>query len=175
MSKRLRVSWHRYHRLIEKLALVVYGSNWRFDQIVCVARGGMRIGDVLSRIYDLPLATLAAQSYRTDGGTVQSELMIAEHMSTTVPRLGEHVLVVDDMVDSGVTLKKITETIPQHYPCIKEIKTAVLWWKACSVIAADYWVEYLPANPWICQPFEVYDTLNITQLQAHYEKQSRPE
>jgi Predicted phosphoribosyltransferases len=164
MVEKLHVSWAQYHQLIEKLALIIHDSDWRFDQIICIARGGMRIGDVLSRIYDVPLAILAAQSYRADGGTVQSDLIIAEYLSMTTPHLGAHALIVDDMVDSGVTLKKIVEVMPQRYPHIQTIRTAVLWWKACSVIKPDYWVEYLPDNPWICQPFEQYDTLNIEDL-----------
>ena len=36
----------------------------KFDSILCLARGGLRVGDVISRIYDMPLAILAASSYR---------------------------------------------------------------------------------------------------------------
>ena len=46
------------------------------------------------------------------------------------------------------------------------MKTAVLWWKACSVFRPDFHVEYLPDNPWIHQPFEVYDTLRPQELGA---------
>jgi hypothetical protein len=42
----------------------------------------------------------------------------------------------------------------------------VLWWKACSVIKPDYYVDSLPDNPWIHQPFEVYDTLRPDALRA---------
>ncbi len=30
----------------------------------------------------------------------------------------------------------------------------------------DYYVEYLPDNPWIHQPFEVYDTLRPEALEG---------
>jgi hypothetical protein len=45
-------------------------------------------------------------------------------------------------------------------------KTAVLWWKACSVFKPDFYVEYLADNPWIHQPFEVYDNLRPEGLKA---------
>jgi len=48
-GKHLYVSWDEYHMLIERLALKIAGSGWEFDQILCLARGGMRPGDVLSR------------------------------------------------------------------------------------------------------------------------------
>ena len=46
-GKHLYVSWDEYHMLIERLALKVAHSGWDFDQILCLARGGMRPGDVL--------------------------------------------------------------------------------------------------------------------------------
>jgi len=52
----LHVSWDEYNTLVERLALQVHQSGWRFNQIICIARGGMRVGDVLSRIYEQPLA-----------------------------------------------------------------------------------------------------------------------
>ncbi|MBC7709064.1 MAG: phosphoribosyltransferase, partial [Rhizobacter sp.] len=47
----LYVTWERYHRLIDLLALQVHDSQWQFDSIICIARGGLRVGDQLSRIF----------------------------------------------------------------------------------------------------------------------------
>jgi hypoxanthine phosphoribosyltransferase len=57
-GKHLYVSWDEYHHLIERLALKVHASGWEFDQILCLARGGMRPGDILSRIFDRPLGIM---------------------------------------------------------------------------------------------------------------------
>ena len=160
----LQIDWHQYNRLVERLALKVHESGWRFNQIICIARGGLRVGDVLSRIFDQPLAILSTHSYSSDGGTVRGELVIAEHMTMTKPRLGDRVLLVDDMVDSGHTLAAVHAELPRRFPHVTELRTAVLWWKACSVFKPDYWVDYLPDNPWICQPFEIYDNLEPAKL-----------
>ncbi|HTI47177.1 MAG TPA: phosphoribosyltransferase family protein [Casimicrobiaceae bacterium] len=162
----LHVGWDEYHALIERLALIVYESDFRFDQIICIARGGLRVGDVLSRIYEQPLAILSTHSYAAEGGTIRGELVIAEHMTMTKPRLGERVLLVDDMVDSGHTLQAVHAELPQRFAHIRELRTAVLWWKACSVFKPDYWVDYLPDNPWIHQPFEIYDDMRPEALKA---------
>jgi hypoxanthine phosphoribosyltransferase len=166
MAMSLDVSWDAYNRLVERLALNVYESGYRFNQIICVARGGLRVGDVLSRIYELPLAILSTHSYTAEGGTIRGELVIAEHMTMTKPRLGERVLLVDDMVDSGHTLEAVHNELPKRFPHITALRTAVLWWKQCSVFKPDYCVEYLADNPWIHQPFEVYDTLRPDELAA---------
>jgi uncharacterized protein len=162
----LHVSWDQYNTLVERLALKVHESGFEFNQIICIARGGLRVGDVLSRIFEHPLAILSTHSYSSDGGTIRGELVIAEHMTMTKPRLGERVLLVDDMVDSGHTLAAVHRELPKRFPHVVALKTAVLWWKACSVFAPDFHVEYLADNPWIHQPFEVYDTLRPEALAA---------
>jgi uncharacterized protein len=60
----LYISWAEYHEKIEQLALIIHRSQWKFDSIVCLAKGGLRIGDILCRIFDLPLAILSVASYR---------------------------------------------------------------------------------------------------------------
>ena len=96
----LEIDWPQYNALVERLALKVYESRFGFNQIICIARGGLRVGDVLSRIFDQPLAILSTHSYTAEGGKVRGALVIAEHMTMTKPRLGDRVLLVDDMVDS---------------------------------------------------------------------------
>ena len=162
----LHVSWDRYNTLIERLALVVHESGYAFDQIICIARGGLRVGDVLSRIYDKPLAILSTHSYAAEAGTVRGELVIAEHMTMTSPTLGSRVLLVDDMVDSGHTLAMVVAELPKRHPHIVALRSAVLWWKACSVFRPDFHVDYLPDNPWIHQPFEIYDRMRPQELKA---------
>ena len=66
----MHVSWAQYNTLTERLALVVHQSGYPFDQIICIARGGLRVGDVLSRIFDRPLAILSTHSYAAGGGTI---------------------------------------------------------------------------------------------------------
>ena len=166
----LHVSWSEYNTLVERLALQVHESGWRFNQIICIARGGLRVGDVLSRIFELPLAILSTHSYAADGGTTRGELIIAEHMTMTAPRLGDRVLLVDDMVDSGHTLATVRKELPLRFPHMVDIRTAVVWYKACSVFKPDYYVEYLTDSPWIHQPFEVYDNLRPEGVKARLEK-----
>src|SRR5438034_8214746 len=151
----LHVSWDEYNTLVERLALRVYESAFAFDQIICIARGVLRVGDVLSRIYELPLAILSTHSYTAEGGTIRGELVIAEHMTMTRPRLGQRVLLVDDMVDSGHTLEAVYKTLPTRFAHITDIRSAVLWYKGHSVFKPDYYVEHLRENPWIHQPFEI--------------------
>ena len=42
----LYISWDDYNKKIEQLAIQVYQGGWKFNQVVCIAKGGMRVGDV---------------------------------------------------------------------------------------------------------------------------------
>jgi len=162
----LYVSWDEYHRLIEQLIAQIHESGYRFDSILCLARGGLRIGDVVSRVYDLPLAILAASSYREAAGTQQGRLDIGEYITKTGGEIAGKVLLIDDLVDSGITMARVIEHLKQRFPAISEVRTAVLWYKAVSAFKPDYFVSYLETSPWIHQPFEEYDALRPNQVAA---------
>jgi len=163
-GKHLYVSYDEYHNLIEKLAIKIHQSDWNFDTILCLARGGMRPGDILSRIFNKPLAIMSTSSYRSDAGTVQGVLDIARFITTPKGEIAGKVLLVDDLADSGHTLKAVMELLKNNYKPITELRSAVIWTKALSSFSADYSVEFLPTNPWIHQPFEGYDSLRPQQL-----------
>jgi hypoxanthine phosphoribosyltransferase len=157
-GKHLYVSWDEYHLLTERLALKVAASGWEFDQILCLARGGMRPGDVLSRVFDKPLAIMSTSSYRAEAGTIQGRLDMAKYITMPKGELAGRVLLVDDLSDSGVTLKAVVERL-RGVPAISELRTAVIWVKGVSSYTPEYYVEMLPTSPWIHQPFEEYDNL----------------
>ena len=158
-SGHLWVSWEEYHRAIESLAKLVHQSGWQFDQALCLARGGLRVGDVFSRLFKVPLAILSTSSYREDAGTRRGTLDIAHHITSTAGPLAGRILLIDDLVDSGITLREVQQHLKANFPAVTEVRSAVIWYKACSVIKPDYFVAYLPDNPWIHQPFEIYDEM----------------
>ena len=163
-SGHLHVDWEEYYALIERLAVIIYASGYKFDSLVCLARGGMRAGDVLSRVFQVPLAILSTSSYRGDGGTVAGELDIADAVTSTGGPPRGRLLVVDDLVDSGNTLGQVGGHLRRGFPQIEEIRIAVIWFKASSVVTPDYYVERLEHNPWIHQPFERYDMVRPEDL-----------
>lgn len=163
-GQHLYVSHDEYQHQIEKLALQIHASGWQFDTILCLARGGMRPGDILSRIFKVPLAIMSTSSYRADAGRKQGHLDIARYITTPQGEIAGRVLLVDDLADTGVTLNAVCELLRTQYTPITELRTAVLWTKGDSNFVADFSVELLPTNPWIHQPFEVYDDMGIAKL-----------
>jgi hypoxanthine phosphoribosyltransferase len=100
------------------------------------------------------------------GKQERNNLLISRQLTMTSENLGSRILLVDDLVDSGVTLQK---TVPWLYSYgqspIAEVRTAVIWYKACSVVVPDYYTDYLPDNPWIHQPFEHYEYISPSELE----------
>ena len=163
-SGELQVSWEHYHRLIEHLALQLHHAGVEFDQVVALSRGGLRVGDALSRLFNRPLVVMAASSYGGDNDRQQGALRLGHQLAHTCDQLGPKLLLVDDLADSGATLEAASDWL-HHTLQPNAVTTAVLWLKGCSSTRPDFWAMELPNNPWVLQPFEAWEELSPAQLQ----------
>ena len=162
------VNWDVYNKTIEELAVQIYEDGYEFNQIVCIAKGGLRVGDILARIFDVPFAVMSVESYHGDGvKDEQGQIVFGNSLAKTTPNLGNKVLLVDDLADSGRTLEKCVKWL-EHFEgfFIDDLRTATLWTKGLSTFTPDYFVEFLPNDPWIHQPFERYETMLVEELQG---------
>ena len=165
----LFISWDQYHKKTEELAIKVHNDGWEFNQVVCIAKGGLRVGDIFARIFDVPLAILSVESYK--GGGVKNEqgaITFSRDLAKTSPNIGSKVLIVDDLTDSGITLKKSIDWLEHFYGFYLDepIRTAVLFHKAVSQYKPDYCVDYLEVSPWIHMPYEKYEEISIEDLKT---------
>jgi len=168
MSTDLYIDWAEYNTKIEDLAFKIHKDGYEFNQIVCIAKGGLRVGDVLARIFDVPLAVMSVESYHGEGvKDEQGQIVFGNSLAKTTPNLGNKVLLVDDLADSGTTLEKCVKWL-QHYEgfFIDELRTATIWVKGVSSYTPTYYVDYLEDSPWIHQPFEKYEEMNINEYHA---------
>lgn len=127
----LPVSWTEYHTLAQSLAAKILSSNKKPDQIVAIARGGLTLGHLMSDLLSVPVSTITIQSY-TDIQK-QGEVTITGKLQS--PIRGKHVLVVDDVADSGKTLVRAKKYLSRFRPA--SIVTGTLFYKPRSVIAAQ--------------------------------------
>ena len=54
---------------------------------------------------------------------------------------------------------------------IDDIKTGCLWVKGVSKFTPDYYVEYYEDSPWIHQPMEEYEDMNIQEVKKKIQAQ----
>ena len=109
-SRHLTIDWAMFHRDIQFLAANL-ASAGPFKGILAIARGGLVPAGILSRILDLRLVdTLCVSSYddRVQRPGVPELLKGVEGD-------GAGWLVVDDLVDSGATLKLARELLPSAH------------------------------------------------------------
>jgi hypothetical protein len=168
MAEKLIIDWKEYNLIVEKLALQIHDSGYKPDLLIGIARGGLPIIDVCSRIFKLKCAYLAVESY--SGKEIEDQqgtLVFSREMSSTVQDMKGNILLCDDLSDTGVTLNKSIDWLKKYPPLkgkIKNIKTAVLWKKKDSTFEPDFCAQRLDDNPWIVQPFERYEEVRIEDL-----------
>ena len=174
MSEKLIVSWEQYNQTVEKLAIQIEESKYRPDILVGIMRGAAPMIDVLSRIFKLKCAYLAVESYSGKGiEDEQGDIVFSREMSSIAPNMGGRILLCDDLSDTGITFNKSIDWLKKYGPIkdkIEEIKTATLWKKKKSTFEPDYCAVKLTDNPWIVQPFEIYEEVRIEDLIKKHQK-----
>lgn len=143
------LSWGRIERLAMQLAEKIEASGFKPEILVGIAIGGLVPLALLARELDVRnVVTVTARSY--DNKTkLQGEIVIS-HMPEVHLR-GKRVLLVDEMADSGGTLKVISGILTSRYE-VDELKiaTLVVNKENCtfppdfSVLSVDRWVNF----PW---------------------------
>ena len=177
MAEKLIIKFDEYLDTVEKLALTI-SQNYQPTVLVGIMRGAAPIIDILSRILKLPTAYIVIQSYSGSGiENKQGELIFARDISSIASNTDyERVLLVDDLSDTGLTLNKSIEWLKQYEPVknhIKEIKTACLWKKKSSSFTPDFCPVRLNSDPWIIQPTEHYEELNIEEIVSKQKKRAK--
>ena len=172
MSEKLIVDWKEYYRTVERLAIQVHESGYKPTLLVGIMRGGAPMIDVLSRVFKLKCAYLAVESYSGKGiEDEQGNIVFSREMSSIAKNMGGKILLCDDLSDTGITLNKSVDWLRKYEPIkgkIEDIKTATLWKKKKSTFEPDFCAVRLPDNPWIVQPFEIYEEIRIEDIKKKH-------
>lgn len=147
-AKQLICSWLEFWECCETVAQAIVESNKHYTQAIAIVRGGYYLGDYLSRRLNIPLGVIVTKSYSDTNQ--QQKLMVGEFSWIQKPY--DKILLVDDLVDSGVTLKAIKDKLIEDYEV--EVDTAVIWQKSHAQFKPDYYHSITPPDFWIIQPFE---------------------
>ena len=174
MSDKLIVSWDQYNETVEKLAIKIEESGYKPTILIGIMRGAAPMIDVLSRVFKLKCAYLAVESYSGKGvEDEQGDIVFSREMSSIAPSMGGRILLCDDLSDTGITFNKSIDWLKKYKPIenkIEDIKTATLWKKNKSTFDPDFCAVKLKSNPWIVQPFEVYEEIRIEDIKKKHQK-----
>ena len=142
MREMMHKTYYPYEEFREDLKTLTQKIDTSFDAILPIARGGLSMALMLAEYYNIR-EVYAINTIGYEGSKKLDEVDVFN-----IPDLksAKRVLVVDDIVDSGDTLKKVLEVLTEQYPDIG-FASASIFYKSSACIEPTYWVK--EATEWI--------------------------
>ena len=145
-AKIFPVSWDQFHRDSRALAWRLNGLG-PFKAIVAITRGGLVPAAIVARelnIRVIDTVCIASREHQTE-----IDLKLLKGVSADVAKLGgdrgRHVLIVDDLVDTGKTAKVVRDLLPAaHF--------ATVYAKPMGRPLVDTFITEVSQDTWIFFP-----------------------
>lgn len=148
------ISWDDAVNLSLRLSKLVL-NEYIPDCIVAISRGGLVTARIVSDVGGIEDVYSVKASLWGVGGKVSEDVIIHE---TELPINGLRVLIVDDVVDTGLTLSKVANYIRRFAP--RDVRTAVLHVKPTSKYMPNYYVDKLNEWMWIIYPWTTCEVIS---------------
>lgn len=146
-------SWEQIYQMLLNEASKIRLDNFLPDIIVGVSRGGWVPARIMSDLLENPeLANVKAEFYMGVCET-KGEPVITQPVSVSVK--GKKVLVVDDVADTGKSLRLVKLHLLEQGAT--EVKIATIYYKPWSIIVPDYYEK--ESSRWIIFPWERKETV----------------
>ena len=144
-KKAFPVSWDQLHRDAKALAWRLLESG-PFNGLLVITRGGLVPSAVIARELDIRMIeTLCISSY--DWTQQGSGSAVLKGLADTVEAGGKGWLVIDDLVDTGRTLKIARELLPEaHFACV--------YAKPEGKSMVDTFITEVSQDTWILFPWD---------------------
>ncbi|RXK01282.1 nicotinate phosphoribosyltransferase [Arcobacter sp. CECT 8986] len=112
------------------------------DILLAVARGGLTLSHLMAQALDM------RNLYSLNSIHYEGELKLDTFNIFNIPDVShaKRVLVVDDIVDSGETMREILKVLREKFPEV-DFKLATIFYKKTAVLQPDYTVR--EATEWI--------------------------
>ena len=145
-------TWNRTYTMLLNQAQRIRSSGFRSDVIVGVSRGGWVPARILSDLLENPnLANVRVEFYSNNAERKEAPVLTQE---VSLPVAGKRVLIVDDVADTGRSLKLVKEHVMRKGA--GEVRIATLYFKPWSAVKPDYYEE--DTKQWIVFPWDVKET-----------------
>lgn len=149
------VGWERAARLSRLLAEKIRASGYRPDVVVAIGRGGYVPARIVCDSLLIGAMTGITIEHWGPGAEKKEEATIRYPLAADVAGLA--VLIVDDVTDTGETLRVATGYVEGFSP--REVRTAVLHHKSISAVLPDYYAGYVGDWRWVTYPWAAHEDL----------------
>jgi len=147
-QKPFPVSWDQFHRDARALAWRLADAG-PFEAMVCITRGGLVPAAIVARELGIRLIeTVCVSSYNH---TTQAEPQLLKSVASAVAAIGggrgKGVLIVDDLVDTGKTMRIVRELLPEAH-------VATVYAKPLGRPMVDTFITEVSQDTWIFFPWD---------------------
>lgn len=141
-------NWNEMEQLTHQVSKQIANSNKPIDLIVTLAKGGWPMTRSLADFLQIDeIASIGVKFY---SGINEKLPQPKVYQDLPVDVAGKHVLLFDDVADSGGSLKFVRDLLEQRR--VASVTTATLFYKEHSVVKPDFFAY--TTNAWIIFPFE---------------------
>lgn len=148
-EKGFHISWDQIHRDSRALAWRLDGKgpdNGNWKAIVAITRGGMAPAMIIAR--ELDVRTVDTVSVKSYNHQEQSEAEVLKAPDPALIGDGTGILIIDDLVDSGRTLKLVHQMYPKaHF--------ATVYAKPKGKPLVDTFITEVSQDTWIFFPWDM--------------------
>ena len=162
---RENLTWQGFGDACRQIAQQIADSGWMPDLIVAIARGGMLPAGAISYALGVKANGAINVEFYTGVGKTMLEPEILEPYMDISSLEGKRVLIVDDVADSGKTLKLIMDLIAKEGLSMGsgaakvDARSATIYLKPTSIIKPDY--VFKQTDKWINFPWSVLPPVTI--------------
>jgi hypoxanthine phosphoribosyltransferase len=146
------LTWTEFGEASRELSRAVVEDGYRPDLILTVARGGLLPAGAMGYALDVKNVVVVNVEFYTGVDERLDVPVMLPPVPDAVDLAGAKVLLVDDVADTGETLRLVREFCGDH---VAEVRTAVLYEKPRSSVKCEYvwrrtdrWIDF----PWSSQP-----------------------
>ena len=147
--KQLYINWKEISRLAHSITEQIDPPT----HVAALSRGGLTLGVMLSHHWGVPLIPI---QWSTRDHTNKSTEDAMRVLVTLGEDASNHVLLVDDIADTGRSLRELTDFLYDHHlaGARERITTACLFRKPDSVFTPDLIGEVVDQDTWVVFPWE---------------------
>ncbi|NOQ45449.1 MAG: phosphoribosyltransferase [Desulfobulbaceae bacterium] len=149
------ISWGEVYRLSALLSRQVKDAGYLPDVVVAIARGGYVPARLVCDFLDIYNLTDMRISHYTAGSSKEETARLSSPLCMEIK--GLKVLIVDDITDTGDTVKVALQHLREFGPA--EVKVAVLQHKKQSTLKPDFYAKTLVKWRWIIYPWAVVEDI----------------
>ena len=160
-------SWDQIYVLLLNLAETVRKSGFEAEVIVGVSRGGWIPARIMSDLLGNPKLANVSTEYYVGVTETKHKPILTQPIS--LPVKDKKLLVVDDVADSGESLKLVEAHLKKEDA--SEIRIATIYYKPWSVTVPHYYQK--ETNSWVIFPWEQKEA--VRNVVEKFRAEEKPE